>query len=485
METQHRVLIFFQMTRVMTIFEDFLMYRGLKYFRLDGQTKQEDRSKHVATFNDPNAENEINIFLLSTRAGGLGINLQSADTVIIYDSDWNPHADLQAMDRAHRIGQTKEVRIFRLITERSVEEIILERARRKLDMDGKVIQAGKFDQRTTEKECEDLLLQYLKGSATDDTGLESDLTDEDLNDLIARDDYEREVFHRMDQERLAKDRGRPRLIEESELPGIFLEDGEEDDEVKLIKAHGERERKVIFYGELLTDTQFENAVEKDLDLEELSEKRLRRRVLMKEKRRKQELLDQETPDSGKKRKVKRKIEDEDEDEDGNKRLHTEDGMHFSALAYLVLEAVENVHRDDRILCEAFVHPISKEEYPEYYHVIEHPICMHDIRTKLDNHHYPSLDAYHKDWKLLFANALAFNQEGSEIYEDAKQLEGVMEQAFKRHFEQESFDTYVDTNVVTRHSDTEEDDDEENTFQQTLTGNYSDDDDDDDDDEESE
>ena len=141
--TGHRVLMFFQMTQVMDIMEDYLRYRGLQYLRLDGSTKADDRSELLKLFNAP--DSPYFAFLLSTRAGGLGLNLQTADTVIIYDTDWNPHQDLQAQDRAHRIGQTKEVRILRLITEDSVEEAILSRAHAKLEIDGKVIQAGKFD----------------------------------------------------------------------------------------------------------------------------------------------------------------------------------------------------------------------------------------------------------------------------------------------------------------------------------------------------
>ena len=111
--------------------------QGYKYLRLDGSTKAEDRSDLLKKFNQP--DSPYFIFMLSTRAGGLGLNLQTADTVIIFDSDWNPHQDLQAQDRAHhRIGQTKEVRIFRLITVDSVEEYILERAQFKLNLDGKV-----------------------------------------------------------------------------------------------------------------------------------------------------------------------------------------------------------------------------------------------------------------------------------------------------------------------------------------------------------
>ena len=154
--TGHRVLMFFQMTQIMNIMEDFLRLRGMKYLRLDGSTKSDDRSDLLKVFNAPNSD--YFCFLLSTRAGGLGLNLQTADTVIIYDSDWNPHQDLQAQDRAHRIGQKNEVRILRLISSNSVEEKILERAQFKLDMDGKVIQAGKFDNKSTNEEREALVL---------------------------------------------------------------------------------------------------------------------------------------------------------------------------------------------------------------------------------------------------------------------------------------------------------------------------------------
>jgi ATP-dependent helicase STH1/SNF2 len=155
--TNHKVLMFFQMTQIMTIMEDFLAMLGIPYLRLDGATKSEDRTDLLKVFNDP--QSPYMIFLLSTRAGGLGLNLQSADTVIIFDSDWNPHQDLQAQDRAHRIGQTKEVRIYRLVTVESVEEMILARAQYKLNLDGKIIQAGKFDQKSTNEEREAMLVR--------------------------------------------------------------------------------------------------------------------------------------------------------------------------------------------------------------------------------------------------------------------------------------------------------------------------------------
>lgn len=160
----------------MDIMEDFLKMMGWQYLRLDGGTKTDERATHVQHFNAK--DSEIKVFILSTRAGGLGLNLQTADTVIMYvdsavfddeltrcyfflcsfDSDWNPHADLQAQDRAHRIGQTKAVRILRFITEKSVEEAMYARARFKLDIDDKVIQAGRFDNKSTQEEQEEFLV---------------------------------------------------------------------------------------------------------------------------------------------------------------------------------------------------------------------------------------------------------------------------------------------------------------------------------------
>ncbi|KAJ3797441.1 SNF2 family DNA-dependent ATPase [Lentinula aff. detonsa] len=136
-----RVLIFSQMSRVLDILEDYCLFRGFKYNRIDGGTAHEDRIVAIDEYNAPGSEKFI--FLLTTRAGGLGINLTTADIVVLYDSDWNPQADLQAMDRAHRIGQTKQVYVYRFITEGSVEERMLERAAQKLRLDQLVIQQGR------------------------------------------------------------------------------------------------------------------------------------------------------------------------------------------------------------------------------------------------------------------------------------------------------------------------------------------------------
>lgn len=135
----HRVLLYFQMTRMIDLMEEYLTYRNYKYCRLDGSTKLEDRRDTVHDFQ---TRPEIFIFLLSTRAGGLGINLTAADTVIFYDSDWNPTIDSQAMDRAHRLGQTKQVTVYRLITRGTIEERIRKRAMQKEEVQRVVITGG-------------------------------------------------------------------------------------------------------------------------------------------------------------------------------------------------------------------------------------------------------------------------------------------------------------------------------------------------------
>jgi SWI/SNF-related matrix-associated actin-dependent regulator of chromatin subfamily A member 5 len=121
-----RVLIFSQMTRLLDILEDYLLLRGYEYRRIDGSSHALDRESAIDDFNAP--DSPLFVFLLSTRAGGLGINLATADTVVLYDSDWNPQVDLQAQDRAHRIGQTKPVTVFRFVTDGSIEEKVIERA---------------------------------------------------------------------------------------------------------------------------------------------------------------------------------------------------------------------------------------------------------------------------------------------------------------------------------------------------------------------
>ncbi|XP_036148623.1 chromodomain-helicase-DNA-binding protein 1 isoform X3 [Monomorium pharaonis] len=137
-DTGHRVLIFSQMVKMLDILGEYLQRRHFPFQRLDGSIKGELRKQALDHFNAEGSQDFC--FLLSTRAGGLGINLATADTVIIFDSDWNPQNDLQAQARAHRIGQKNKVNIYRLVTKGSVEEEIVERAKQKMVLDHLVIQ---------------------------------------------------------------------------------------------------------------------------------------------------------------------------------------------------------------------------------------------------------------------------------------------------------------------------------------------------------
>ncbi|KAG9654461.1 SNF2 family DNA-dependent chromodomain-containing ATPase, partial [Aureobasidium melanogenum] len=145
----HRVLIFSQMVKMLDIIGDYLHLRGHQYQRLDGTIAAGPRRQAIDHFNAPDSKDFC--FILSTRAGGLGINLMTADTVILFDSDWNPQADLQAMARAHRIGQKNPVTIYRFVSKDTVEEEVLERARNKL-----ILEHITIHQAMTEKEAKAL-----------------------------------------------------------------------------------------------------------------------------------------------------------------------------------------------------------------------------------------------------------------------------------------------------------------------------------------
>merc|ERR1712137_1244575 len=162
----HRVLIFSQMTALMTILGYYLNYRGYKHLRLDGSTKSDDRTEYMRLYNQK--DSPYFIFMLSTRAGGLGLNLQTADTVILFDSDWNPQNDKQAQARAHRIGQKKRVLVLRLITSNTIEESVLSTAYSKLDVETTVIQAGMFHNDYNSTEARAMIERVLHKEGQED-----------------------------------------------------------------------------------------------------------------------------------------------------------------------------------------------------------------------------------------------------------------------------------------------------------------------------
>ncbi|ELW48145.1 DNA helicase INO80 [Tupaia chinensis] len=205
----HRVLIYSQMTRMIDLLEEYMVYRKHTYMRLDGSSKISERRDMVADFQN---RNDIFVFLLSTRAGGLGINLTAADTVIFYDSDWNPTVDQQAMDRAHRLGQTKQVTVYRLICKGTIEERILQRAKEKSEIQRMVISGGNFKPDTLKpKEVVSLLL--------DDEELEKKLR------LRQEEKRQQEESNRVKERKRKREKYAEKKKKEDELDGKRRKEG--------------------------------------------------------------------------------------------------------------------------------------------------------------------------------------------------------------------------------------------------------------------
>ncbi|CAD6499793.1 BgTH12-03900 [Blumeria graminis f. sp. triticale] len=477
----HRVLMFFQMTAIMDIMEDFLRYRGIQFLRLDGTTKSDDRSDLLREFNAP--DSPYFMFLLSTRAGGLGLNLQTADTVIIYDSDWNPHQDLQAQDRAHRIGQKNEVRILRLISSNSVEEKILERAKFKLDMDGKVIQAGRFDNKSSETDRDAMLRVMLETAEAAESLEQEEMDDEDLNMILARSDKELVLFQQIDAER-AKDptygnkpgsKRVPRLMTESELPEIYMSDGNPiPDEPEEVKGRGARERTRVKYDDGLTEEQWLNAVDDDEDSPEAAAARKQARKDRRERNRLRRTGEssgsienspagsresteeaEPTPKKSRVRKVvkadKRKADGLDEEPLHKKRKGPvgrvktagSTNSHISPKqrnllqislrniydSLLALESESGDEEDEeeedegkRLIIGPFINLPSKKDFFDYYNIIKQPIAMKQIERKIKREEYSSMNDLMRDIQLLCKNAKTYNEDGSMIYVDAVAIE---------------------------------------------------------------
>ncbi|XP_073009627.1 probable ATP-dependent DNA helicase CHR719 [Typha latifolia] len=269
----HRVLLFSQMTRLIDVLEIYLQLHDFRYLRLDGSTKTEERGTLLRQFNAP--DSPYFMFLLSTRAGGLGLNLQTADTVIIFDSDWNPQMDQQAEDRAHRIGQKKEVRVFVLVSVGSVEEEILERAKQKMGIDAKVIQAGLFNTTSTAKDRREMLQEIMRRGTS---SLGADVPSErEINRLAARGEEEFWLFEKMDEERRQRERYRSRLMEENEVPDWVYHKsnenkpkGNQSTDAESILMSGKRRRKDVVYADSLSDVQWMKAVEEGEDLSKIT-----------------------------------------------------------------------------------------------------------------------------------------------------------------------------------------------------------------------
>ncbi|KAJ2832016.1 ATP-dependent DNA helicase Snf21 [Coemansia furcata] len=582
--TGHRVLIFFQMTQIMTIMQDFLEWRGIRSLRLDGSTSDDEHHEYMRAFNAPNSQYQV--FLLSTHTGGQGLNLQTADTVVIFDSDWNPSADAQAMDRAHRIGQTKEVRILRLITRGTIEENILARAEFKRNLDGKVIQAGMFDNKTLDVEREVFLRSLLQseegenGNAKDSDDMPN--SDEELNDMLARSDEERVIFARMDKERAAQelqqwrnaghtDNAPEHLMTRGELPEEYLRDYNPVEERRQAEEEATRDKsrktKRVYYDDGLSEEQWLDALEDDnVDLDAYiamnRERQGRKRKRQEEKQLQQHLRsklgkgdgsvdiengsngdDDETfvggasqlgtpsksckrsrhhsnvhygddvtlsgvdtpqvpmeasgtdyglatPQAGCKPSRKRPrmaITGADDEVGGTLEVSTprptpaitrkwlrivitdsDDELGGTPEVAMPVQTPATTHKTrrktgvsnllsatecaqldeifeksfkaveacidkeyERRRCDLFLDLPSCQDYPDYYTIIHHPIAMKAIQCNVKAGKYASLSDFHCDWKLMFDNAHAYNEEGSMVYKDACEIQQTLEEAMSR------------------------------------------------------
>jgi chromodomain-helicase-DNA-binding protein 1 len=241
----HRVLIFSQMVKMLDILGDYLQLRGYQFQRLDGTIAAAPRRLAIDHFNAEGSNDFC--FLLSTRAGGLGINLMTADTVIIFDSDWNPQADLQAMARAHRIGQKKPVSIYRLVSKETVEEEILERARNKLMLEFVTIQRG-----VTDKERKELREKaFKKGVLTEDPKSSDDIS---------------RILKKRGQKMFSDQSGNQKKLEELDIDAVLENAEEHNTEVPegMVADGGEDFLKSFEYTDVKIDNlEWDDIIPKD------------------------------------------------------------------------------------------------------------------------------------------------------------------------------------------------------------------------------
>eukprot|EP01117_Protostelium_nocturnum_P000340 TRINITY_DN103_c0_g4_i4.p1 TRINITY_DN103_c0_g4~~TRINITY_DN103_c0_g4_i4.p1 ORF type:complete len:1548 (-),score=441.14 TRINITY_DN103_c0_g4_i4:36-4301(-) len=422
----HRILIFNQMTQIMNIMEDYFAMKGWTHLRLDGNTKSEDRSEMMKLWNMP--ESPYWLFILSTKAGGLGLNLQTADTVIIFDTDWNPQADLQAQDRAHRIGQKKQVQVFRLVTQNSIEEDILARATFKLDVDAKVIQAGMFNNHANDKMRADMLESLLHNE--DDNKEDEVVTNDDqINRTIALNDEEFSLYQQMDVERYKMEEAEwrakglpvpPRLMTEAEVPEWMNIIDEEEEDITVSHGRGRRERTEISYNSG-HGNELNELLGSSSDDEE---------------------------DHNRSRKRGREYETNDEEMKGGKgkgktlsrgdnpsvRVGKVSGEHLSQLHENMEEVWNTViqHQEEgRILSLVFMKLVPRKEYPDYYKIIKKPMSFNKIQENIKK--YRNANTMKDDFLLVFSNAKTYNEVDSVIYNDANTLQNVFTNEYNKRF----------------------------------------------------
>eukprot|EP01029_Cantina_marsupialis_P023422 TRINITY_DN583_c0_g3_i1.p1 TRINITY_DN583_c0_g3~~TRINITY_DN583_c0_g3_i1.p1 ORF type:complete len:989 (+),score=332.84 TRINITY_DN583_c0_g3_i1:288-3254(+) len=433
--TGHRVLIFSQMKKVLNLLEYFLHFKEYRFLRLDGDTPQDARPNLIAQFNAP--DSPYFVFLLSTRAGGLGVNLATADTVITFDKDWNPTMDEQAQDRAHRIGQTQEVRVFTLSSNAPAEMRVLERAQSKSHMGKLVIDGGMFNQKASVSDRRQLLEQLVT-IPVDSTGDDEIPDDAQLNEMLARDEAEWELFEQMDREakileNAQKAEGheiRSRLLPMEEVPDdlktpeVVTENQDMMiDGVKIM--NGRRKRNVVNYMEY-TDEDIERIYEAENSGDQdwkapVSRKRSRSRAV--------------SPAPSLQSAIKHDIglepsSDEDvETSAANERMRSQMNAEFMNVWKDVVNHDDGSGNDISFI---FMQKPDRKLYPEYYQMIKNVICFEDIRFRISQNAYCSIAEFRDDMELIFKNCRQFNLPTSQICLDAGTLEKAFRKSLNKH-----------------------------------------------------
>ncbi|KAL3657694.1 hypothetical protein V7S43_017269 [Phytophthora oleae] len=442
----HRVLMFSQMTQLMHVLEDYFNYRGFRYLRLDGSTSADEREQRMFMFNAP--DSPFFIFLLSTRAGGLGLNLATADTVIIFDSDWNPAMDAQAQDRAHRIGQKNEVRVFRLVTNSPVEEKILSRATDKMNMNNLVVEAGKFNNKSKEAERRAMLENLIKmeqeeaaHAAHGDDESSNVLMDDEINAMMALTDEELALYHRLDAERKTREAKewedycqqynvphspRPRLMAEKDAP-VWLREANEIMEHDIATGKHDkdswnfdmeavagkpRKRKEMSYRDQFTDAEFVKMCEDGVDEEEMKaapKSPAESKPAGKRKREEDEFVDPNSID----------VEDNPNEDDASRRERKMLCYYYKKVYDAVIKLKD---QRGRYRSELFMEKPSAVDYPDYYTIVTEAMDLVTIKERLEQYYYASHDQFEGDFNLIVGNAQLYNHAESLVVLDALEID---------------------------------------------------------------
>lgn len=438
----HRVLLFTQMTTVMTILEDYFALRGFRSLRLDGSTPAEEREKRMYKFNSP--DSPYFIFLLSTRAGGLGLNLTAADTVIIFDSDWNPMMDLQAQDRAHRIGQrAANVSVFRLVTNSPVEEKILSRATEKLNVSELVVESGKFNSESVDSDnslerrrmMEVLLTDFdgaqpkgtLEKAGSDDGDDNDDASDppekEDFNELLSNNENDYDLYLNFEKDPEKFDASKATLFTDNkDIPDWILHPvpagSATGNFVVQDMGNSSRKRKDVSYDDGLTEKQFLRMMEEKADEEDVNAKKPKKRA------KKAKVAESATP-------VRPSTPEEAKSPASVSTVLTDWTFRKLISCSKSVVALKDPSTKRRI-SDIFLEKPDPATFPDYYEIIEKPIAINDILRKCRAKLYVNLQEFKTDWQLMFSNARKFNGEDSWVVEDAKALEKELERVLKKN-----------------------------------------------------